>query len=43
MQYNDLSDLLFNIQTILGYEYDPELDNVASDIAELIYYIDTKK
>ena len=42
-KYTNLDELLFDIEDILNYDYDEELDLVSSQIAELRYYKDTKK
>ena len=42
-QYASISELLFDIMEVLNENYDDELDLVSSQIAELIYYKDTKK
>ncbi len=42
-KYTNIKDLLFDIEEYLNDEYDDELDLVGSQIAELIYYRDTKK
>lgn len=41
--YNNLDELLFDIEEILNNSYDEELDLISSQIAELRYYKDTKK
>ena len=42
-EFNNMNDLLFEIMDTLNDEYDSELDLVSSQIAELVYYKDTKK
>ena len=42
-KYNNIKDLLFDIEECLFDNYDDELDLVSKQIAELIYYKDTKK
>ncbi len=42
-EYVNINQLLFDIEEILNIEYDEELDNVSSQLAELSYYKDTKK
>lgn len=41
--YADLQTLLFDIEEILNDNYDDELDLISGQIAEFIYYRDTKK
>ncbi len=41
--YGSMEELLFDIEEYLNEEYDEELDLVSNQIAELIYYRDTKK
>ena len=42
-KYGSMQELLFDIEEYLNDEYDDELDIVSNQIAELIYYKDTKK
>ena len=42
-KYANINQLLFDIEEILNIEYDEELDNVSSQLAELSYYKNTKK
>ena len=42
-KYSNIRDLLFDIDECLLDNYDEELDLVSSQIAEFIYYRDTKK
>ncbi len=42
-KYNSMQELLFEIEEYLNDEYDNELDLVSNQIAEVIYYRDTKK
>ena len=42
-KYANMRELLFEIEEYLNDEYDDELDLVSNQIAELIYYCDTKK
>ena len=42
-KYSSMHDLLFDIEEYLNEEYDLELDLVSSQLAEFIYYRDTKK
>ena len=42
-KYANIHELLFDVEEYLNEEYDEELDLVSSQIAELIYYKDTKK
>lgn len=41
--YNNIGDLLFDIEETLNDNYDPELDLISSQLAEISYYKDTKK
>ena len=41
--YTNMQDLLFDIEEILNDNYDEELDLISGQIAEFIYYKDTKK
>ena len=41
--YNNIRDLLFDIEEVLFDNYDEELDLVSNQISEFIYYSDTKK
>ncbi len=43
LKYSDYRSLLFEIETILSDDYDDELDLVCSQIAEYVYYNETKK
>ena len=42
-KYNNLDELIFEIEEILNINYDEELDLVGSQLAEYKYYKDTKK
>ncbi len=42
-KYGSLRELLFDIEDYLNENYDEELDIVSNQIAEMIYYMDTKK
>ena len=42
LKYNNLSDLLFEIEEYLYDTYDEELDVVSGQIADVVYYIDQK-
>lgn len=42
-KYSNMHDLLFDIEEHLNEEFDSELDSVSSQLAEFIYYRDTKK
>ena len=42
-KYSNMQELLFDIEECLNNNYDDELDLVSSQIAELLYYKDTKK
>ena len=42
-KYSSIQELLFDIEEYLNEEYDSELDSVSSQLAEFIYYRDTKK
>ena len=43
LNFSDFRSLMYDIESILNDDYDDELDFVGSQIAELIYYKDTKK
>ena len=43
MKFNNIRELLFDIENSLDDYYDDELDLVSSQLAEFIYYCDTKK
>ena len=43
MEYTNMQTLLFDIEEVLNSDYDDELDIVGSQLAEFIYYHDTKK
>ena len=42
-KYTNVRELLFDIEDILNENYDESLDNISSQLSELIYYNDTKK
>lgn len=42
-KYGSTQELLFDIEEFLNDTYDEELDLISSQIAEFIYYKDTKK
>ena len=42
-RYNSIRELVFEIENYLDEEYDEELDMVSSQLAEYIYYNETKK
>lgn len=42
-KYGSMQTLLFDLEEYLNDEYDEELDLISNQIAELIYYRDTKK
>lgn len=42
-KYGSMQELLFDIEEYLNDDYNEELDLVSNQIAELIYYRDTKK
>ena len=42
-KYADIKQLLFEIEEVLNDEFDEELDIVATQLAELDYYNNTKK
>ena len=42
-RYNNIKDLLFEIENSLEDYFDDELDIVSSQLAEYIYYNETKK
>lgn len=41
--FNNIRDLLFEIENILDDDFDEELDLVSAQLSEFIYYNDTKK
>ena len=41
--YNNTHDLLFDVEEVLNENYDEELDLVSMQLAEFIYYNETKK
>ena len=41
--YSNFHELLFEIEEVLFNYYDDELDLVSNQIAEITYYMDTKK
>ena len=41
--FNNIRELLFEIESCLDNDFDEELDLVSSQISEYIYYSDTKK
>lgn len=43
LNYGSIQSLLFDIEEILNEEYEDELDLVSIQLAEFIYYRDTKK
>lgn len=43
LKYSNIKDLLFDIEEVLNEGEDLELDTVSQQIAELLYYRDTKK
>jgi len=43
LNYSNIKNLLFDIEQILNYDSDEELDLVSSQIAEFLYYSETKK
>lgn len=43
LNYSNIRDLLFDIEEALSELYDDEVDNVGKQIAEYIYYNDTRK
>lgn len=43
MDYANFKDLLFDIEECLYQNYDEQLDYVSSQIAELLYYSESKK
>lgn len=42
-KFNSMHELLFEIEEYLNDDYNDELDLVSNQIAELLYYRDTKK
>ena len=43
LKYGNIHDLLFDIEECLYDNYDDELDLVSSQLAEFVYYNETKK
>lgn len=43
LKYSSIKDLLFDMEDILNDDFDEELDIVSSQIAEFLYYNETKK
>ncbi len=43
LNYSNYNNLLFDIEEILNDNYDDELDYICSQIAEYVYYGETKK
>ena len=42
-KFSNSKELMYNIEDVLDECYDEELDLISSQLAELIYYTDTKK
>ena len=42
-KYGNIHELLFDIEEYLNDNYDEDLDLISDQLAELIYYKDTKK
>ena len=42
-KFNNIRELMFEIENILDDDFDEELDLVSSQLSEFIYYNDTKK
>ena len=42
-KYNNVRELLFELEIYLDDDFDEELDLVSSQLSEFIYYTDTKK
>lgn len=42
-RYNNVRELLFEIENYLDDDFDEELDLVSSQLSEFIYYTDTNK
>ena len=42
-RYNNVRELLFEIENYLDEDFDEELDLVSSQLSEFIYYTDTNK
>ena len=42
-KYGSIRELVFEIENLLDEDYDEELDLVSSQLAEYIYYKETKK
>jgi len=43
IEYNNIRDLLFDIEECLNEFYDEELDLVSNQLSEFIYYSETNK
>jgi len=43
LKYSDIRDLLFDMEDILNNDFDEDLDIVSAQLAEILYYNDTKK
>lgn len=43
LKYGSIRDMLFDIEDILNNDFDEELDLVSAQLAEFIYYNETKK
>lgn len=42
-KFNSVRELMYDIEDLLNDEYDEELDTISSQLAEYIYYNETKK
>lgn len=43
LKYNNISNLIYELEEILNEEYNEELDKVSSELAEFNYYNNTNK
>ena len=42
-KYNDLKEIIFEVESILNEENDPELGKISSELSEFNYYNNTNK
>ena len=42
-KYNDLKEIIFEVESILNEENDPELEKISSELSEFNYYNNTNK
>lgn len=43
LKYTNVKDMLFDIEEILNDDFDEELDIISAQLAEFMYYNETKK